>query len=177
MTRIIIGTTPTITYTFKVVPVDSIVTAVLTIKERGENIIEKDLSDATVGEDTLSWTLTQEETLSLNSAAEHQSKSEGKGKLDHQRKTCQQEYVLYTLRKRIPFRGEQFFIVLKSAKSLIKRELPVENTVVSRNDNRCHQNSEKENQCRQKKHDNAYCVRGFSFHECLPSAKRSGLSC
>ena len=65
MTRIIIGTTPTITYTFKVVPVSSIVKAVLTIKERGVNIIEKTLSDATVGEDTLSWTLTQEETLSI----------------------------------------------------------------------------------------------------------------
>lgn len=65
MTKIIIGTTPTITYTFKVVPVDSIVTAVLTIKERGVNIIEKDLSDATIGENTLSWTLTQEETLSI----------------------------------------------------------------------------------------------------------------
>lgn len=65
MTKIIIGTTPTITYTFKVVPVNSIVKAVLTIKERGVNIIEKDLSDATVGEDTLSWTLTQEETLQL----------------------------------------------------------------------------------------------------------------
>ena len=65
MTKIIIGTTPTITYTFKVVPVDSIVTAVLTIKERGVDIIEKDLSDATVGQDTLSWTLTQEETLSI----------------------------------------------------------------------------------------------------------------
>ena len=65
MTRIIIGTTPTITYTFKVVPVSSIVKAVLTVKERGANIIEKDLSDATVEEDTLSWTLTQEETLSI----------------------------------------------------------------------------------------------------------------
>lgn len=65
MTRIIIGTTPTITYKFKVVPVSSIVKAVLTIKERGVNIIEKTLSDATVGEDTLSWTLTQEETLSI----------------------------------------------------------------------------------------------------------------
>ena len=65
MNRIIIGTTPTITYTFKVVPVSSIVKAVLTVKERGENIIEKDLSDATVGEDTLSWTLTQEETLAI----------------------------------------------------------------------------------------------------------------
>lgn len=63
MTKIIIGTTPTITYKFKVVPVDSITSAILTIKERGVNIIEKDLTDATVGEDTLSWTLTQEETL------------------------------------------------------------------------------------------------------------------
>ena len=65
MTKIIIGTTPTITYTFKVVPVNSIVKAVLTVKERGVNILEKDLSDATVGENTLSWTLTQEETLQL----------------------------------------------------------------------------------------------------------------
>ena len=65
MTKIIIGTTPTITYTFKVVPVDSITSAILTIKERGVNIIEKNLSDATVGENTLSWTLTQEETLQL----------------------------------------------------------------------------------------------------------------
>ena len=65
MTRIIIGTTPTITYTFKVVPVSTITKAVLTVKERGVNIIEKDLSDATVGEDTLSWTLTQEETLDI----------------------------------------------------------------------------------------------------------------
>lgn len=65
MTRIIIGTTPTITYKFKFVPVSSIVKAVLTIKERGVNIIEKTLSDATVGEDTLSWTLTQEETLAI----------------------------------------------------------------------------------------------------------------
>lgn len=65
MNRIIIGTTPTITYTFKIVPVSSIVKAVLTVKERGANIMEKDLSDATVGEDTLSWTLTQEETLQL----------------------------------------------------------------------------------------------------------------
>lgn len=63
MKRIIIGTTPTITYTFKVVPVDSITDAILTIKERGTVIIEKDLSDATVGTNTLSWTLTQEETL------------------------------------------------------------------------------------------------------------------
>ena len=63
MTKIIIGTTPTITYTFKVVDVSEITVAILTIKERGVNIIELNLSDATVGEDSLSWTLTQEETL------------------------------------------------------------------------------------------------------------------
>lgn len=65
MTKIIIGTTPTITYRFKVVDVSEITVAILTIKERGVNIIEKTLSDATIGEDSLSWTLTQEETLSI----------------------------------------------------------------------------------------------------------------
>ncbi len=65
MTKIIIGTTPTITYRFKIVDVSEITVAILTIKERGVNIIELNLSDATVGEDTLSWTLTQEETLQL----------------------------------------------------------------------------------------------------------------
>lgn len=65
MTKIIIGTTPTITYKFKVVDVSEITVAILTIKERGTTLIEKDLSDATVGEDSLSWTLSQEETLSI----------------------------------------------------------------------------------------------------------------
>ena len=65
MTKIIIGTTPTITYKFKIVNVSEITVAILTIKERGVNIIELNLSDATIGEDSLSWTLTQEETLQL----------------------------------------------------------------------------------------------------------------
>ena len=65
MNKIIIGTTPTITYRFKVVDVSEITVAILTIKERGVNIIEKTLSDATIGENSLSWTLTQEETLSI----------------------------------------------------------------------------------------------------------------
>ena len=65
MTKIIIGTTPTITYKFKVVDVADITVAILTIKERGVNIIELNLSDATIGEDSLSWTLTQEETLQI----------------------------------------------------------------------------------------------------------------
>ena len=53
MTKIIIGTTPTITYKFKVVDVTDIVLAILTIKERGTVIIEKDIEDAVIGEDTL----------------------------------------------------------------------------------------------------------------------------
>ncbi len=65
MTKITIGTTPTITYKFKIVDVSEITVAILTIKERGVIIIQLDLSDATVGEDSLSWTLTQEETLLL----------------------------------------------------------------------------------------------------------------
>ena len=69
MNKIIIGTTPTITYRFKVVDVSEITVAILTIKERGVNIIEKTLSDATIGEDSLSWTLTQEETLSIGARA------------------------------------------------------------------------------------------------------------
>lgn len=65
MTKIIIGTTPTITYKFNVVSVSDIVSAILTIKERGTTIIEKSLADASIGEDTLSWTLTQQETLDM----------------------------------------------------------------------------------------------------------------
>lgn len=65
MTKIIIGTTPTITYKFKVVDVSEITVAILTIKERGTTLIEKNLADANVGEDSLSWTLSQEETLSI----------------------------------------------------------------------------------------------------------------
>ena len=65
MTKIIIGTTPTITYKFKVVDVSEITVAILTIKGRGTILIELTKSDATVGEDSLSWTLTQEETLQL----------------------------------------------------------------------------------------------------------------
>lgn len=63
MTQIIIGTTPTITYTFRVVSPADLTKAILTIKCNGQIILEKTLADATVGENSLSWTLTQEETL------------------------------------------------------------------------------------------------------------------
>lgn len=65
MTQIIIGTTPTITYNFKIVSPSDFSIAILTIKCNGQLILEKNLTDASVGEDTLSWTLTQEETLAL----------------------------------------------------------------------------------------------------------------
>ena len=65
MTEIIIGTTPTIIYKFKVVSPADLTKAILTIKSMGQIILEKTLADATAGEDSLSWTLTQQETLSI----------------------------------------------------------------------------------------------------------------
>lgn len=67
---IIRGTTPTIKYTFRVVDPASITAAYLTIKKGGEIVIEKDLAAASVGDNSLSWTLTQSETLSVTGAAE-----------------------------------------------------------------------------------------------------------
>lgn len=64
MTQIVRGTTPTIIYRFGKVDVANIVVAYLTIKQGGTLLIEKTLSDALVGEATLSWVLTQAETLS-----------------------------------------------------------------------------------------------------------------
>lgn len=65
MTKIIIGTTPTIIYTFKIVSPADLTKAILTIKCAGQIILEKTLADAVVGENSLSWTLTQQETLAL----------------------------------------------------------------------------------------------------------------
>lgn len=65
MAQIIRGTTPTIEFTFSHISVADIATAILTIKQGGEILVEKDLTSATVGEDSLSWTLTQEECLDL----------------------------------------------------------------------------------------------------------------
>ena len=65
MEEIIRGTTPTITYTFSVVNVADITTAYLTIKHSA-GMLTKTLSDATVEENSLVWTLSQEDTLSMN---------------------------------------------------------------------------------------------------------------
>lgn len=60
------GTTPILIYTFSEVNVSDISVAYLTIKQNNVAIITKDLTEATVGENTISWQLTQEETLTLN---------------------------------------------------------------------------------------------------------------
>lgn len=65
MAEVVMGTTPTITYKFKSVDVADITIAILTIKAGPVIRIELDLNAASVGEDTISWTLTQEQTLSV----------------------------------------------------------------------------------------------------------------
>lgn len=65
MTQIVIGTTPTITYKFKIVSPSDFRACILTIKCNGQILIEKTLSDAEIGTDSVSWTLSQAETLSL----------------------------------------------------------------------------------------------------------------
>lgn len=70
MNRIIIkGTTPTIVYTFDTVDVSTITAAYLTIKKGSDVVLERDLSTASAGEKTLSWTLTQAESLSVTASA------------------------------------------------------------------------------------------------------------
>ena len=72
MAEIIKGTTPTITYTFASVAVTDIDAAVLTIKMNGAIKVEKDLETATVDaqKKTISWTLSQSETLSVAGTAD-----------------------------------------------------------------------------------------------------------
>lgn len=65
MAQIIRGTTPTIQFTFNYVQVENISAAVLTIKQSCVEKVEKDITAATAGDKTLSWTLTQAESLSL----------------------------------------------------------------------------------------------------------------
>lgn len=65
MAEIIRGTTPTITYTFSEVSVSDITSAILTFTSNGTSLT-KELADATIGSTSLSWKLTQEETLSLS---------------------------------------------------------------------------------------------------------------
>lgn len=67
---IIRGTTPTIKYTFSYIDPAEITEAYLTIAQDDTTVLEKELSDASVGEDCISWTLTQSETLTISNNAE-----------------------------------------------------------------------------------------------------------
>ena len=69
MAFIIKGTTPSITYTFKTVRVADIQTAVLTMKKDDVTIVERNLDTATAGTNSLTWKLTQQETLNGLSGA------------------------------------------------------------------------------------------------------------
>ena len=62
---IIRGTTPTIKFTFKQIEVQDIEVAYLTIKMDNSVLIERDITSATIGDRYISWTLTQEESLSM----------------------------------------------------------------------------------------------------------------
>ena len=64
-TSIIRGTTPTIKYTFKQVPVNDIEVCYLTVTMNNKVIIEKDITVADVGNKYIAWKLTQQETLSM----------------------------------------------------------------------------------------------------------------
>lgn len=62
---IIRGTTPTIIFTFSEINISDIVKAYIIIKQMGQIVIERDISTADQNADSLSWKLTQAETLSL----------------------------------------------------------------------------------------------------------------
>lgn len=59
------GTTTEIQYSFDQVNVADITICYLTLKQ-GSLVIEKTLADATVGQNTLTWRLTQAETLQFS---------------------------------------------------------------------------------------------------------------
>ena len=63
--KIIRGTTPTVKFTFKTIQVGNIRTAYLVIKRGGSAVFKKTDGNADAEENSLSFTLSQEETLSL----------------------------------------------------------------------------------------------------------------
>ena len=65
MTTIVIGTTPTIIYKFGIISPDDLIQAKMTIKGKNKILLSKFLSEATIGEDNISWKLSQAETLAL----------------------------------------------------------------------------------------------------------------
>lgn len=69
MDTIIIGTTPTIKYSFRAVDVENLKTAILTVKRNGDILLRKELEDAEVGEKSVEWHLSQEDTLAIGTGS------------------------------------------------------------------------------------------------------------
>ena len=65
MHTIVVGTTPTIQFKFKTISPSDLIQAKMTIKGKNAILLSKFLSEATIGEDNISWKLSQAETLSL----------------------------------------------------------------------------------------------------------------
>ena len=63
------GSTPTIEFTLKEINPVSIVVAYLTINQNGVTILEKDITTMERGVKSISWELTQEETLLFDEKA------------------------------------------------------------------------------------------------------------
>lgn len=63
--KIVKGTTPTLQYLFRKVNPTDFTRAILTIKQNNKIILEKNLAEAEVGENSIQWTLTQAETLAM----------------------------------------------------------------------------------------------------------------
>ena len=66
MGNIIACTTPTIKFRFNKVDPAHITEAYMTVKEGDTVIMERDLSTATIEDNMISWTLTQEETCEFD---------------------------------------------------------------------------------------------------------------
>lgn len=69
MNSIVRGTTPTIRFTYNNVQVSDFVAAYLTISQKDEVLIEKDISNSYINSEKnyIEWKLSQEETLLLES--------------------------------------------------------------------------------------------------------------
>ena len=67
------GTTPTIRWDFKTVNVGLITSAIFTLRKKKDRVLEKSLESADVDTESnsVSWTLSQEETLALKDFQEY----------------------------------------------------------------------------------------------------------
>ena len=65
MQKIAVGTTPKIRWHFSKINVSDIVTATMTIKRYGTNVIVKEIDSAIIDDDEITYSLSQDETLDI----------------------------------------------------------------------------------------------------------------